>query len=128
MLTYLLAWFPMLFLAILNGTLREAVLKKWFSDFAAHQVSTFTLILFLALYIRFIVDHFPPATGAEAILIGLFWTVLTLGFEFGFGRYRGNSWSVLLADYNILKGHLWSLVPLSILVLPFLYFLLFAKK
>lgn len=124
MATYFIAWFPMLLLAVLNGVFREAVLKKWMTDLAAHQVSTFTLILILAIYIRYIIHRFPPTSAAQAILIGGFWVMLTLFFEFGFGIYRGNSWSTMTADYNLLKGHLWVFVPISVLFAPLVFSLL----
>jgi hypothetical protein len=62
------------------------------------------------------------ATGAtEGFRIGLLWTALTLAFEFLAGHYLfGNSWESLAADYNIAKGRLWILVPLTTLIAPLL--------
>jgi succinate dehydrogenase/fumarate reductase cytochrome b subunit len=48
--------------------------------------------------------------------------LLTLLFEFSFGRYQGQSWNAMLAEYNLLKGKLWALVPLWILLAPLLFF------
>lgn len=121
-LKYFLLWFPMLLLAIANGTLREFVFKKYSSDLAAHQLSTFTLCILFAVYISFVTRKFPPASESNALLLGLFWVCLTLLFEFGFGRYRGNSWSKLLHDYNIIEGRIWVLVPLWVLVAPWLFY------
>jgi len=60
--------------------------------------------------------------GIDLILIGAFWAILTIGFEFGFGHYvMGRPWDYLLADYNILKGRLWSLVLLTMLIAPSLW-------
>ena len=51
-----------------------------------------------------------PSTG-EALRIGGIWLVLTIGFEFGFGRLVGRkSWRELLSDYDIAKGRTWPLV------------------
>jgi hypothetical protein len=122
MLVYFLAWFPMLLLAVLNGIFREAVLKKWLSDLPAHQVSTFTLIALFAFYIYLVTRRFPPASPTQAIFIGILWVILTLVFEFGFGRFRGNSWEELLEDYNLFKGHLWVLIPLWVLIAPYLFY------
>ena len=122
MTTYLLAWFPMLLLAIGNGIFREAVLKKKFSNEKAHKVSTLTLILLLGWYVFFIVKRFPPASATQALWIGITWMLLTLVFEFSFGRYRGQSWNAMLAEYNLLNGKLWALVPLWILLAPLLFF------
>lgn len=122
MLKYVLAWFPMLLIAIANGILRESVFKKFLENLAAHQLSTFTLLVFFATYIWFVVGKWPPASVTQAMLIGLMWLVLTLCFEFGFGRYRGNSWETLLEDYHLLKGRLWVLVPIWVSIAPYVYY------
>jgi len=50
-------------------------------------------------------------------MLGFFWTSLTVAFEFLFGHYaRGASLGMLLTDYNLLKGRLWSLVVIAMLV------------
>jgi hypothetical protein len=119
-LKYFLAWFPMLILAILNGTLRDLVYKKWVGELAAHQISTISLIIFLGCYMFLIVANIPPKAPSQTILLGLFWMMLTLGFEFGFGRYRGLSWQQMFADYNIVKGRIWILIPIWIAIGPYL--------
>ncbi len=121
-LKYLVAWFPMLLLAIANGALREFVFKKYMGELTAHQLSTFSLLVLFAVYTGFVMHYFPPASANEAILLGLFWLVLTLLFEFGFGRYRGNSWEKLLEDYNLVKGRLWILIPLWVAIAPYIFF------
>ena len=47
---------------------------------------------------------------------------LTVAFEFGLGYSRGLSWNEMLADYNILAGRLWLLVPVTLLASPALAF------
>ena len=118
---YLLFWFPMLVIAIANGMLREFVFKKYLNDLQAHQLSTLTLLLFFGGYIAFIIYKFPPASLQQSILIGLVWLVMTLVFEFGFGLYRGDSFKSLLADYNLLQGRLWVLIPLWVLIAPYIF-------
>ncbi|MHC1604588.1 MAG: hypothetical protein ACXQTP_01265 [Candidatus Methanofastidiosia archaeon] len=45
---------------------------------------------------------------------------MTITFEFIVGHYIiGHPWSKLLADYNILKGRVWSLILLTILAGPY---------
>ncbi|HET7896996.1 MAG TPA: hypothetical protein VFL47_04990 [Flavisolibacter sp.] len=123
MLPYVLAWIPMLVLAVLNGAVRELAYKKHVGELAAHQISTVTLLLLFAVYIRYIIAQFPPGSSTQAIFIGVLWVTLTLLFEFGFGRYRGNSWATLLADYNLAKGRLWIFIPVWILVAPYIFYL-----
>ncbi|RYF87520.1 MAG: hypothetical protein EON98_00105 [Chitinophagaceae bacterium] len=122
MLKYLLLWFPMLFIAVVNGTLREFFIKKYTSDLTAHQLSTISLLAFFTLYIAFVIQTFPPISAAQAIKIGLIWLFFTLLFEFGFGRWRGNSWETLLADYNLLNGKIWILIPLWVALAPYILY------
>jgi hypothetical protein len=112
----------MLIIAIANGAIRDLGYKKSMGDLAAHQFSTVTLILFFALYIQFIIKRFPPASSSQAAMIGILWTIMTLAFEFGFGRWRGNAWSKLLEDYNVLKGRLWIFIPLWISIAPYIFY------
>jgi hypothetical protein len=114
----------MLIIAVINGLIRELLFKRFLGNLAAHQLSTVTLILFFAIYIRFVILRFTPPSGSMALLIGLVWVLMTLCFEFGFGRYRGNSWEQLLEDYNLFKGRLWILVPLWVLIAPYLFYVI----
>ena len=120
MFKYFLLWFPMLLIAIGNGMLREFVFKKYLSELTAHQLSTGTLTIFFAFYIGFVVQRFPHSSVTHTIFIGLMWLVLTLVFEFGFGRYRGNSWEKLFEDYNLWKGRLWVFIPIWVAVAPYI--------
>lgn len=125
MLKYFLLWFPMLLLAILNGTARDLWYKKFTGELAAHQISTISLIILFGVYIYFILNKFPPVSKTQAFGVGFLWLILTLTFEFGFGRYRGNSWSTLLGDYNILRGRIWILIPIWITIAPYIFYKMF---
>lgn len=122
MLTYLLLWFPMMLIAVLNGTVRDLVYKKYTGELTAHQLSTASLLILLGIYNWWVMDHYTPTSATQALLIGLTWTGLTLLFEFGLGRARGRSWSVLLADYQIQKGRIWVLIPIWLLIAPWIFF------
>ncbi len=124
MLKYFLLWFPMLLIAILNGTARDLWYKKYVTELTARQLSTFSLLLLLGMYMFFIVKKFSPASATQALFTGVFWMLLTLGFEFGFGLYRGHTWAQLLEDYNIFQGHLWLLVPLWLIWAPYVFFVM----
>jgi hypothetical protein len=119
---YVLLWFPMLMIAIINGALSDLWYKNFTGELAAHQVSTVTLILFFGLFIGFVFQKYPPSSSIQALLIGGIWVVMTLAFEFGFGKWRGNSWGQLLEDYNVVEGRLWLLVPLWVMIAPYLFY------
>jgi hypothetical protein len=120
---YVLAWFPMVAIAIANGVLRESWYGQHLSELAAHQLSSLSAIVLFGIYIWFVVARFwPPASNAQAIGIGLLWLVMTIAFEFLFGHYlAGHSWERLLHDYNLLAGHVWLLVLAWVAVAPYLF-------
>lgn len=122
MKTFLL-WLPMVPIAVANGLLREAWLKKHLPELRAHQVSTVLLVIFLALYIGAVLRAWPPASAGQALAIGLAWVVLTVAFETLLGRYgSGRPWGELWGDYDLLAGRIWILVPLWLLVAPSLFY------
>lgn len=122
MLKYFLLWLPMIFIAIINGTARDLWYKKYIGELVARQISTLSLLILLGIYIFFVIKKYPPQSGIQSLYLGLFWLVLTLGFEFGFGLFRGNSWTQLLDEYNIMKGHIWLLIPIWIILAPYVFF------
>ena len=59
---------------------------------------------------------------SQRIGIASLWLCLTVGFEFTFGHYVDRkSWTELLANYNLLDGHLWPLVLASLVCAPFIW-------
>lgn len=123
-LAHLLAWFPMLAVAFANGALREIVLVKHVNPLAAHRISCVLGSCLLFAFIMALGRWLPFATAKEALLTGLTWLVMTVAFEFLFGRYRARkTWQELLADYDIASGRLWLLVLFTVLATPFLSWL-----
>ncbi|MBC5775621.1 hypothetical protein H8S95_16205 [Pontibacter sp. KCTC 32443] len=111
----------MIVIAVLNGTIRDFVYKKYVGELLARQISTITLILLFAAYIWFVINKYPPATSEHAIYIGVLWLVLTLVFEFGIGYMSGKTWAQMLEDYNIIKGRIWILIPIWVAVAPYIF-------
>jgi len=117
------AWFVMLFASIANGAARDLLYGEYMSELTAHQLSTVTSIILLGAIIYIFVRMYPPSSDQHAIAIGLFWVTLTLAFEFLFFHFiGGHSWSPLLANYNVLAGRVWILVPIWIGIAPYLFF------
>jgi hypothetical protein len=120
---YLLAWFPMILIAVANGALREAWLVPRLGEHAARQVSTLLLVALLAIYVGIVTRTWPILSAARAIAVGALWLALTLVFEFALGRFvSGLSWEQLFAEYNLAAGRLWALVPLWVAAAPYLFF------
>lgn len=119
----LAAWFAMLLVSVANGAIRDFSYGKHMGELAAHQLSTAASVLLLGVVMRGFTRVCPPASGREAISIGLLWLVLTVAFEFFFFHYAGgHTWSELLANYNISKGRIWPVVLIWIAIAPHVYF------
>jgi len=120
---YILAWFPMIFIAIANGLFREKFLANHLSELRAHQLSTVSMIALFGVYVWILFKIWEPMSTGQAIIIGLIWLVLTVVFEFLFGHYvAGHSWNKLLYDYNILKGRIWILILIWITIAPYIIY------
>lgn len=63
----------------------------------------------------------------ELLLVGVLWTVLTVGFEFLVGYVEGTPVSVTLGQYDVLAGQVWIAVPLTLLLAPLLFGGYFAR-
>ena len=120
---YILAWFPMLLIAILNGSLRESWYGKHISELAAHQTSTLTGVALFGLYTWWVVRTWPPQSAQQAMMIGIVWLGLTIAFEFLFGHYvAGHAWRRLFHDYNLFAGRVWVVVLIWMTVAPYVFF------
>jgi hypothetical protein len=119
----MLAWFPMLLIAILNGWLRESWYGRHFGDLRAHQISTLTGIVLFGIYIWTVSRIWPLESARQAIAVGLIWLAMTVCFEFLFGHFVArHSWNRLLRDYNIVAGRLWGLLILWITFAPYIFY------
>ena len=122
-------WFIFVIAAILNGTFRNAFITPKLGEHAGHIISTVILIcVILAGTCLFLANLKIDYTNNILFSIGLLWLILTILFEFVFGHYvMGNSWSTLIADYNILKGRVWGLFLIALFISPYLCGLLLRK-
>ncbi len=120
---YTLGWSGMAILAILNGMVREKAYAKYMSELSAHHLSTLSALIVFSVYIVGLSSFCRIESTAQAAAIGGIWFVMTVGFEFVFGRYVvGHSWERLLRDYNILEGRVWILVLVWIAAAPYVVF------
>ena len=111
-------WILFMLLAIINAGIREKLYKPKVGELRAHQISSIIFII-LIFVVSYAFLKRVDATSMQSLLLGIIWFLLTIGFEFLFGHYIiKHPWSKLLADYNILKGRLWGLVLICILIAP----------
>ncbi len=122
-LKYIVAWIPMVFIAILNGIFRESVIAKTFSELRAHQLSSLIGVLLFFGYTGLISLRWPLQSAQQTLAVGVVWLLLTVAFEFTFGHYVAHhSWERLFQDYNVFAGRLWVFVLLAVTFLPLIVF------
>jgi hypothetical protein len=122
LIRYIIAWIPMLVIAVANGVFRELTFAKMMSELHAHQLSTVMGSVFIGFYIWAFVRIWIPSSSQHALKIGLIWLVLTVAFEFIFGRYvMHHSWSRLLNDYNVFRGKLWAVFLIWLTIAPYVF-------
>ena len=117
----LLMWLVLLLAMMGNGMLRVLVLQPRLGEDLARQVASVSgIVILLALAVPFV--GWIGDVGSRALFgIGALWLALTVAFELLFGRYvSGASWESLLADYDLRRGRLWSLVLVTVLFAPWL--------
>lgn len=117
-----LFWLPMIVIAFANAMLREFVIIKHYTEFRAQQLSTVTLLLFCSIYIGLIYPYLDIKTTKQAFIIGSFWVIMTVAFEFILGRLTNKSWEYLFQNYYLFTGRLWLLFLLCLLVLPYIFY------
>lgn len=112
-------WLLILVCAVLNGTLREAVLLPAFDKSVAFAISGVLLSICIVAVSLVLVPRIGRLGTSQAMYLGVFWLLLTLGFEFGFGRViQQRSWSELFQAYTFDDGNIWPLVLVVTLFSP----------
>lgn len=112
-------WLLLAFLAILNGAVREAVLRPALGEQAGHVVSTLIFCVVILLVTIVALGWIGPSSWRAALMVGLAWVGLAVVFEFLAGHYLfGSSWTQLLADYDLREGRVWLLVLITSLLAP----------
>jgi hypothetical protein len=113
-------WLVIIFAESFHGAARRFLLEPYVGDFRARQISVFTgcLIIFTIsyLFIRWI----RAASIGQLIGVGIFWVILTVGFEIVLGRLvLGFAWERILSDYNLREGGLMIFGLLFLILSPY---------
>lgn len=112
-------WACFIPVAILNGTFRELCLAPSIGQRLALPLSGISAALLFFLLTYFTLTWLGRLSSREYWSVGFSWLLMTVLFEFLFGRVVAHkSWSELLQSYNLLSGNLWPLVLLSIACSP----------
>ena len=121
----MLMWFPMLFIAIVNGALREFTFGKVMPELRAHQLSTLIGSILIGSFIWFVLSILPPASIGQALFIGVIWLCFTVTFEFFMGLVLLHKpLSEVIHDYNLFAGRVWVLFLILLVVAPLLFYII----
>lgn len=122
-IVYITFWIGLVFLAILNGAVREKGYSRFMTELSAHQLSTLIFVVLIGVYTYLITGFFKLQSSISALLVGVIWLSMTIIFEFTFGHYViGHSWSRLLHDYNLLEGRFWIVVLIWTFLAPYTFY------
>jgi hypothetical protein len=114
-------WSGILVLAVLNGALREKVLiPAW--GVPAAPIASGIILSCCILAVAFVgTPWYKGLAESQFWLIGAFWLLLTLLFEFSFGRFiQQSSWQQLVEAYTFRGGNIWPIVLAVTLTAPWL--------
>jgi len=115
-------WLLLAVCAVLNGAFRELYLIPLVGGYPGHLFST-QLLVFVILVVSgvYFLQTSVDYSRAELVLIGVGWTLATVGFEFLVGYVEGTSVETTLTQYDVLAGSIWILVPIALLVSPLVF-------
>jgi hypothetical protein len=86
-----------------------------------HWIYLVPQIVLIAFYSYILIVMFKGFTANSFLALGVIWLVLVLSFEFiGVLVIQKKTLSELFEGWKIWKGHIWTLVLLSHLIIPFL--------
>ena len=116
------AWLALFAVMFANGAARVVVLQPRLGEDRARQLASLTGLALVLLVSWVLVRVSPEATSAQLFRVGVAWLACTVAFESLFGHFvSGMSWRALLADYDILRGRLWSLILIGVGLGPWLW-------
>lgn len=116
-----LSWFGLAALGVANGAVRQGAYADALGDLRAHQVSTVTLLLLLAVYLWSVDRRWPSPSTRFALQTGGLLAAMTITFEVIFGMYlRPDPLTLaqVLHDYDVTSGRVWALIPLFLMAGP----------
>jgi hypothetical protein len=108
------AWLLLFVAMFANGAARVVVLQPRLGEDRARQVASLSGVGLVLLVSWLLVRVSPGATATQLLSVGVAWLMATVAFELLFGHFvSGLSWSALLADYDVTRGRLWSLILIA---------------
>lgn len=115
-------WVLFALAAVINGALRDWIYAPAVGEAYARPLSTVIMVVVLLVIITIYLRRTAAQLNrGHLILLGLLWVALTALLELGYPHYvLETPWAALQANYNLMNGRIWALVPLTELIAPYL--------
>lgn len=114
-------WLLIVVAAILNGVFREKVIVPVVSAGLVLPLSGMLLSILVFLITLISITIIGSSEHKIYFIVGLFWVILTLSFEFLFGHFVvGKPWKEIIQVLNIWKGDLFIVVLFVTAIAPWI--------
>lgn len=114
-------WLVIVVAAIFNGVVREQIIAPWAGADLALPLSGMLLVVLVPVITYISIPCIGSSDQKTYLVVGLFWLVLTLSFEFLFGYYvAGKPWEEIIQVFDIRKGDLFIVVLVVTATSPWL--------
>lgn len=105
----------------IQGILRAKLLVPRVGDHRSRQIGVLTGSIIILLITNFTIDWIKPETSTDALIVGTFWFVAMLIFEFTLGHFVFRfPWRWLINEFNFLKGRFLLFGMLLLLFAPYI--------
>ncbi len=112
-------WLVIIFAETVHGVLRRILLEPRVGDMPARQISVFIGSVLIFLIALFTIRWLKARTVGSYLGVGLFWVLMTIGFEVILGRLVMQvSWERIYSDYDLANGGLMGLGLTAMLFSP----------
>lgn len=117
----LLVWLIMVVAAILNGITRDQLMTPLIGAQPSLPLSSITLSLLILIITYLMVGFIGASSAGECFIVGFFWLLLTLAFEYLFAHYvLGRTWREINQVFDVTQGNLFTLALFVTVISPWL--------
>lgn len=108
-------WLVIIGAETVHGILRVLILEPFAGDFRARQIAVFSGITLILTITILLFRRLKTENKFLFLCVGLFWLILTVGFEIILGRFVMKvSWARIWSDYDLPNG---GLMPFGLIFL-----------
>jgi hypothetical protein len=114
-----LIWLLIALAEVLNGIVRVRLLNRRVGDRRARQIGVLTGSALILVITWLTLPWLKAGTMQELLSVGLFWLMLMLAFDIGFGRWVFRAtWGRIFAEFDVRRGGFLGFGMLVVLLAP----------